>query len=314
MKRSTCWRRTAGALRVSRRHGPARPTSARFESPLPGETVPATVLRTGNPQCVVLGPLPDDGALQRPRAAHCRPIPMFPAGTNVEFAQVEAPDRIRILIWERGVGPTSSSGTGSTAVGRGGGRAWRRRAVGRRDGAGRHSARRLAGRRSLSDRLGRTGLDGQWLGGEGAMMRTFHDAPSKPSRRTRPLRRRSTPSGGPSACLLGPLVCLALLLAPLPLAGAGPPGGGDPGDDGRLLGHRSAAAGRHGAARPGAGRPLSRRAGARPRLPRSPIRSSSSSSAASSWPRRCSSTASIAASPTPRCRGGSSAPARRASC
>ena len=40
---------------------------------------------------------------------------MFPAGTNVEFAQIEAPDRIRILIWERGVGPTSSSGTGTSA-------------------------------------------------------------------------------------------------------------------------------------------------------------------------------------------------------
>ena len=41
---------------------------------------------------------------------------MFPEGTNVEFAQVEAPDRVRILIWERGVGPTSSSGTGSCAA------------------------------------------------------------------------------------------------------------------------------------------------------------------------------------------------------
>jgi diaminopimelate epimerase len=30
---------------------------------------------------------------------------VFPAGTNVEFAHVEAPDRVRILIWERGVGP-----------------------------------------------------------------------------------------------------------------------------------------------------------------------------------------------------------------
>ena len=41
---------------------------------------------------------------------------MFPAGTNVDFAVVEASDRVRILIWERGVGPTSSSGTGSTAA------------------------------------------------------------------------------------------------------------------------------------------------------------------------------------------------------
>ena len=39
----------------------------------------------------------------------------FPAGTNVEFAVVEAPDRVRILIWERGVGPTHASGTGACA-------------------------------------------------------------------------------------------------------------------------------------------------------------------------------------------------------
>jgi diaminopimelate epimerase len=41
---------------------------------------------------------------------------MFPSGTNVEFAQVDARDRVRILIWERGVGPTTSSGTGSSAA------------------------------------------------------------------------------------------------------------------------------------------------------------------------------------------------------
>lgn len=80
-----------------------------------GETVTATVLRTGNPQCVVLGTLPTAerfNALGPALSTH----PMFPAGTNVEFAQVDAPDRIRIVIWERGVGPTSSSGTGSTAA------------------------------------------------------------------------------------------------------------------------------------------------------------------------------------------------------
>jgi diaminopimelate epimerase len=41
---------------------------------------------------------------------------MFPAGTNIEFAQVESPESVRILIWERGVGPTFSSGTGSCAA------------------------------------------------------------------------------------------------------------------------------------------------------------------------------------------------------
>ena len=79
------------------------------------ESVFATVLRVGNPQCVILGPLPDEERFHRlgpALAAHS----MFPAGTNVEFADVEAPDRVRILIWERGVGPTQSSGTGACAA------------------------------------------------------------------------------------------------------------------------------------------------------------------------------------------------------
>jgi diaminopimelate epimerase len=80
-----------------------------------GETVTATVLRTGNPQCVVLGPLPDVERFNRlgpALATHA----MFPAGTNVEFAQVDTPHSVSILIWERGVGPTTSSGTGSCAT------------------------------------------------------------------------------------------------------------------------------------------------------------------------------------------------------
>lgn len=80
-----------------------------------GETVTASVLGIGNPQCVVLGPLPDSARFQRLGSALATHA-MFPAGTNVEFAHVEAPDRVRILIWERGVGPTSSSGTGTCAA------------------------------------------------------------------------------------------------------------------------------------------------------------------------------------------------------
>lgn len=41
--------------------------------------------------------------------------PRFPAQTNVEFVHVHAPDAIEIRIFERGVGPTSSSGTGTCA-------------------------------------------------------------------------------------------------------------------------------------------------------------------------------------------------------
>lgn len=79
-----------------------------------GESIDAVVLSFGNPQCVVLGPLPDRERFLRIGAALERHAE-FPDRTNVEFAQVEAPDRVRILIWERGCGPTQSSGTGSCA-------------------------------------------------------------------------------------------------------------------------------------------------------------------------------------------------------
>jgi diaminopimelate epimerase len=80
-----------------------------------GERLHVVVLNFGNPQMVVLGPLPDDARFRRLGPALER-HEMFPARTNVEFAHVEAPDAVRILIWERGVGPTTSSGTGSCAA------------------------------------------------------------------------------------------------------------------------------------------------------------------------------------------------------
>ena len=79
-----------------------------------GETLTASVLWMGNPQCVVLGPLPELEHFNRVGPALATHA-MFPAGTNVEFAHIEAPDRVRILIWERGVGPTLASGTGASA-------------------------------------------------------------------------------------------------------------------------------------------------------------------------------------------------------
>jgi diaminopimelate epimerase len=79
-----------------------------------GELVTAITLRMGNPQCVVLGEASVERlhALAAPLSVH----PHFPAGTNVELAHVEAMDRVRILIWERGVGPTQASGTGACAA------------------------------------------------------------------------------------------------------------------------------------------------------------------------------------------------------
>jgi len=79
-----------------------------------GEKLHVVVMTFGNPQAIVLGPLPDDARFQRLGPAIER-HEMFPARTNVEFAHVESPASVRILIWERGVGPTWSSGTGSCA-------------------------------------------------------------------------------------------------------------------------------------------------------------------------------------------------------
>jgi len=79
-----------------------------------GTAVEAVTLRVGNPQCVVLGDVTQERlhAIASRLAVHRR----FAQGTNVELATVEAPDRVRILIWERGVGPTEASGTGACAA------------------------------------------------------------------------------------------------------------------------------------------------------------------------------------------------------
>jgi len=77
-----------------------------------GERVPAITLSVGNPQCVVRV-----DELSKARMHVLGPAlehhPSFPHRTNVSFVKVEARDRLRILIWERGVGPTLASGTGA---------------------------------------------------------------------------------------------------------------------------------------------------------------------------------------------------------
>lgn len=76
--------------------------------------VTAITLRMGNPQCVVLGEVSEERL--HTVAAALAIHPHFPEGTNVELAAVEEPRLVRILIWERGVGPTEASGTGACAA------------------------------------------------------------------------------------------------------------------------------------------------------------------------------------------------------
>jgi diaminopimelate epimerase len=93
-----------------------QPTDVREEDlEAGGERLRVTTLGIGNPQCVALVEvLPDASRFERLGPAlstHDR----FPAGTNVEFVRIESPKTLRILIWERGVGPTTASGTGACA-------------------------------------------------------------------------------------------------------------------------------------------------------------------------------------------------------
>jgi diaminopimelate epimerase len=65
----------------------------------------------GNPHAVTFEPY-DDAAVDRVGpAVSIAP----PAGTNVEFCSVVG-DRIRVVVWERGVGRTLACGTGACAV------------------------------------------------------------------------------------------------------------------------------------------------------------------------------------------------------
>lgn len=107
--------RGSAARRYTFRADMGPPTElARQTLQVGGERVPVVVLRVGNPQCVVLGDASEERlhTLGRALATHS----YFPEGTNVELAAVEAPDRVRIRIWERGVGPTRASGTGACAA------------------------------------------------------------------------------------------------------------------------------------------------------------------------------------------------------
>ena len=105
--------RTASELRFRAAMG--QPESiARVTLDVEGERVEAVTLRVGNPQCVVLGDV-SEARLHR-LASRLAVHSHFPAGTNVELAEVETPGRVRILIWERGVGPTEASGTGACAA------------------------------------------------------------------------------------------------------------------------------------------------------------------------------------------------------
>ena len=88
------------------------------DHPLQVGSAPVTVtaLSVGNPQCVVfVSTLPRDAEFRR-LGSGLEVHPAFPERTNVSFVQVTGTQRLDVRIWERGVGPTHSSGTGCSGA------------------------------------------------------------------------------------------------------------------------------------------------------------------------------------------------------
>lgn len=80
--------------------------------PLPGD--PAAV-GMGNPHCVFF--VADAEAVDLPREGSAMERhALFPKATNVEFASLTGPDRLRMRVWERGAGITLACGSGACAT------------------------------------------------------------------------------------------------------------------------------------------------------------------------------------------------------
>ncbi len=109
----------AGSYTVEITTGMGVPTLAPRIVTIPGGVqVPGTEVSTGNPHFVIVvdnaGFTVDGQSWQSIGQQICN-HPDFPYQTNVEFARVLNTSEIEIRIFERGVGPTTSSGTGTSA-------------------------------------------------------------------------------------------------------------------------------------------------------------------------------------------------------
>lgn len=80
-----------------------------------GQSWLVTCVSMGNPHCITF--VEDLEAIDfqtlGPQFEH---HPAFPQRINTEFIQVMRPDYLKMLVWERGAGPTLACGTGACAV------------------------------------------------------------------------------------------------------------------------------------------------------------------------------------------------------
>jgi diaminopimelate epimerase len=95
--------------------GLPRTEKLRMDLELAGQTLDATILNVGNPQCAIfVDVLPENWRLAAQEAER---HPFFPNRTNVSFVRVIDRHTIDTVFYERGAGETRSSGTGSTGAG-----------------------------------------------------------------------------------------------------------------------------------------------------------------------------------------------------
>ncbi len=80
-----------------------------------GEALDFVPVSVGNPHLVVWGE-PLELARMEAVGRHLTGHPALEAGANVQLAESAGPGRVRCLIWERGAGHTTASGTSSCAV------------------------------------------------------------------------------------------------------------------------------------------------------------------------------------------------------
>jgi diaminopimelate epimerase len=77
--------------------------------------VAVTLVSMGNPHAVLWVDDVDEAPVET-LGPEIEVHDRFPHHTNVEFVHVLAPDRVRMRVWERGVGETLACGTGACAV------------------------------------------------------------------------------------------------------------------------------------------------------------------------------------------------------
>ena len=87
----------------------------RYELVLAQGTVPFAAVSMGNPHAVISVPDVDTAAVARLGPAF-QAAADFPQSVNVGFMQVCTPDRIRLRVYERGVGETLACGSGACAA------------------------------------------------------------------------------------------------------------------------------------------------------------------------------------------------------